>query len=747
MSDIIPNIVVSQPAQLFTLARSFKANANGKVYIGEIDSDPVNPANQIPVYLENEDGSHVQVAQPIIINAGGYPVYNGQIAKFVTVQGHSMAIYDAYGALQFYFPNVLKYDPDQFSKTLSENTGASLVGTSSGNTVQQELDQHESDIEANTHGVENNISASYRDRCIKKLADVDYKVRNRIGISVLFQGDSMTAGFDTTSTDIVPPENGDWATHATTTYPERFISYLSEQSGSLPTGTIRAISGFTAKQAYENPEWQTNPNCDIAILMYGLNDAAGTAGSTHEVYLEYMEKLIKRFIDWGMSVVVMTCANGGYGSGDQKAQSYAHQIKNLSTVYGCAYFNANQVQYNRYFGAVQSDSGHFNSLGYSILGCDLATMFMAGGLMPHYRPVSSELTIWPGIANDQVGYCNPQQGVDLTRYPSAAFTFPKISGRFPVDKYNAISFSFYLDSETAEVDIVGSWSSGTNMVIIGRQGTPNPNNVSYYSLFSGQSESLAESVQELIGGAGLVLPATSNGGATHLGILSGRGWKTITFFTPQSGVNSEGFIESLTIRPIPRYLAVRQSAGSLRRGIKEVVMVSIPYRDYHPASGIPSGFDLNTVIIPLPFDLHGVSWNNGSEYFDCGSAKVSLTGTLEAGGVVYYEGLITKTAPGNSLTVTELKKVGSINAMSATIGTKGEKTIIDAGSVAPNMPLESIYVAGDDSTFTEGTTPNKYGLFLKLNFTWTGTPPHGYFNIAIESFARGLGGAATLSAM
>ncbi|ENY9849712.1 phage tailspike protein [Escherichia coli] len=113
MSDITANVVVSMPSQLFTMSRSFKAVANGKIYIGKIDTDPVNPENQIQVYVENEDGSHVPVSQPIIINAAGYPVYNGQIAKFVTVQGHSMAVYDAYGAKQFYFPNVLKYDPDQ----------------------------------------------------------------------------------------------------------------------------------------------------------------------------------------------------------------------------------------------------------------------------------------------------------------------------------------------------------------------------------------------------------------------------------------------------------------------------------------------------------------------------------------------------------------------------------------------------------------------------------------------------------
>ncbi|EOO9611979.1 phage head-binding domain-containing protein [Escherichia coli] len=139
MTDITANVIVSMPSQLFTMARSFKAVANGKIYIGKIDTDPVNPENQIQVYVENEDGSHVPVAQPIIINAAGYPVYNGQIAKFVTVQGHSMAVYDAYGAQQFYFPNVLKYDPDQLRQELESGIGASIIGYGSS-TVKDALD-------------------------------------------------------------------------------------------------------------------------------------------------------------------------------------------------------------------------------------------------------------------------------------------------------------------------------------------------------------------------------------------------------------------------------------------------------------------------------------------------------------------------------------------------------------------------------------------------------------------------------
>lgn len=129
MSDITANLVVGMPAQLFTLARSFKANANGKIYLGLPDTDPTIPANQIPVYIESETGDLIPTAQPIVINAGGYPVYNGQISKFVTVQNYSMAVYDAYGSQQFYFPDIAKYDPDQLRQQLESSSGADIVMT------------------------------------------------------------------------------------------------------------------------------------------------------------------------------------------------------------------------------------------------------------------------------------------------------------------------------------------------------------------------------------------------------------------------------------------------------------------------------------------------------------------------------------------------------------------------------------------------------------------------------------------
>lgn len=141
--EMIPNIVVSMPSQLFTLARKFQAASNGKIFIGKIDTDPTLPENQIQVYVEKENGGLLKATQPISINQAGFPVYNGQIAKFVTVEGHSMAVYDSYGVQQFYYPNVLKYDPDQFEKRfldeLSSENGAEMIGAKPSGTVQDNL--------------------------------------------------------------------------------------------------------------------------------------------------------------------------------------------------------------------------------------------------------------------------------------------------------------------------------------------------------------------------------------------------------------------------------------------------------------------------------------------------------------------------------------------------------------------------------------------------------------------------------
>nr|WP_281730010.1 phage head-binding domain-containing protein [Providencia rettgeri] len=133
--EMNPNVVVSMPSQLFTLSRKFQAASNGKIFVGKIDTDPTIPSNQIQVYLANEDGSSIPVAQPLIVGVGGYPVYNGQPAKFVTTEGHSLAVYDANNVQQFYFPNTFSADSDYSMEERLLGLSASLFKGANGNYV------------------------------------------------------------------------------------------------------------------------------------------------------------------------------------------------------------------------------------------------------------------------------------------------------------------------------------------------------------------------------------------------------------------------------------------------------------------------------------------------------------------------------------------------------------------------------------------------------------------------------------
>lgn len=623
---------------------------------------------------------------------------------------------------------------------LAKPTGADLIGTSSGDSVQEEIDSTKVISELN-------VSAFYRERCITKLAEIDYKINSKGEIKVLFQGDSMTAGLDGTTTDSVPPSGEDWARHAYITYPDRLAFYMLEQCGVNVIPTVRAISGYNVKQAYEQTSWQSNPNCDLMVIMYGLNDAGDSGNPPIPIseYMDYMEKMIKRAIDWGMGVVVCSLAWGGFGSSDAKSQAYAKRIKNMATIYGCAYFNANEVSYYRGFSSIQSDGGHFNSNGYSKLGESLSSMLMAGGLMPHYKPVSSEITLWPGIKSDQACYHDVKGNISTSRAPDVAYTLSSITGEFPIGSQSVMSFSFYHDAECSDVEIVGSWDVNSKLAFAISQQTSTPNNVPYYE-HSPRPQIKDCQVNE-------IGPTTARTSSIHgtglkkgLGYILGRGWKTISIFN-SSTPTSNSYIQGVMVRPIPIHLASTPGEGLVRYGVTQCVTYSIPARDtFSSGGGAPAPTHLVDVIVKLPYDLYPMVRDSNTEFFDCGFAKLKIKAMGGTHGNSYYEGIISKTSSGFNLDVLELNKVGSWPNITAQVGKLSKKVSMSRGSFAPSMPLEDIYDI-DFGSFTQSTTGNEFGLYIKLSFDWSsGTILNGYYNLVIESSAKGLGGAATLAA-
>jgi|GEM_PF-6795249 len=98
------SVPLTLPIQLMTMPRQFDTVFNGKIYVGKVDTDPTAEVNRIPVYQEAEDNTLVPIAQPIDINAGGYPVVGGQVVKLVVTEDYAIAVNDRLGAQAFYFP-------------------------------------------------------------------------------------------------------------------------------------------------------------------------------------------------------------------------------------------------------------------------------------------------------------------------------------------------------------------------------------------------------------------------------------------------------------------------------------------------------------------------------------------------------------------------------------------------------------------------------------------------------------------
>lgn len=373
MSDITANIVIGMPSQLFTMARSFKAVANGQIYIGKIDTDPTIPSNQIQVYVENEDGTHVPVSQPIAINTGGYPVYNGQISKFVTAEGHSMAVYDANGAQQFYFPNVLKYDPDQLEQRLALNTGAGLVGYSDSvtypsGTVGEKLHAVSGEVDSLSDKVNSTLPSE-----VMTLATVLKKANDGTAITIACYGDSLTYGQDTSPTGTGSPINGASQNRSPNPYPESLATSLTT-IGFSATVLNRGYPGDTSADGITR--WASASATDVAIIMYGTNDAmnyGGTGLVSVDNFRRNISSMIEREREKGAAVILMSPPNVAERIANAKIAPYRAQMKYLADSYDIPFIDA--AEQIETITKLWVDNVHLTSFAYNELGWHIAALF------------------------------------------------------------------------------------------------------------------------------------------------------------------------------------------------------------------------------------------------------------------------------------------------------------------------------------------------------------------------------------
>ena len=96
------------PFQYFADPTRARPIFNGFIFIGRVDGDPTNTADQIPVQVICEcGGSPVNVTQPIRTGPGGLPIYNGSPAQIVVCRSnYSITLQDNNRVQVYHSPDV-----------------------------------------------------------------------------------------------------------------------------------------------------------------------------------------------------------------------------------------------------------------------------------------------------------------------------------------------------------------------------------------------------------------------------------------------------------------------------------------------------------------------------------------------------------------------------------------------------------------------------------------------------------------
>lgn len=86
----------------------------GKIYVGQPDTDPTIPANQKQLRVVQEDGTLVNISQPMVLSSGGVPVYDGSPVRLDVEGDYSLKILSRLDSQVYYISNVYDGAPVLF---------------------------------------------------------------------------------------------------------------------------------------------------------------------------------------------------------------------------------------------------------------------------------------------------------------------------------------------------------------------------------------------------------------------------------------------------------------------------------------------------------------------------------------------------------------------------------------------------------------------------------------------------------
>jgi len=343
-------------------------------------------------------------------------------------------------------------------------------------------------------------------------------------------GDSLTYGHDQFSSDRVAPV----LPHVQPRVPVPFPAQLAAQLNAAYSTTgisveNRGYSGDTAKMGYVR--WPSDPGADLAIIMFGANDAADVGGATLEEFTSYLGRLIERYNAWGCGVVIVTPTVMNQGGESRNIMPYRTAAALVGQQYGCPVIRGEEIGLGNKRELIYSDSIHFNTQGYRLLGNAVATFILAGGITGSHNVVANERSILLGSAanvatNGAYSYSTSGSMVEQ----GMLLTLVRGTGQ-------RVTLGFYLDADAALISLSGTLSTGMavefDMDGLRSAATRKTVNADTSDNYTTLSESL------------LLEPTNT----THLGKVIGRGWHSVSLSAPTGG-SSNAVLSALNIKPV-----------------------------------------------------------------------------------------------------------------------------------------------------------------------------------------------------
>lgn len=367
------------------------------------------------------------------------------------------------------------------------------------------------------------------------LADAMVKIKAGTA-KIVCVGDSMTYGQDAFSADKVAPVAPHVQSRVPVPYPEKLAAALnSAYSVAGITVENRGFSGDTAKLCYGR--WLENPVADVAFIMLGINDAASPGRATLNEFSRYMALLVERYNAWGCGVVVMVATSMSQGNESRNVDPYRAAAVAVAKRYSCPVFQADQIGIHNNKTVVYSDSVHFNTAGYGLLGNSVAAFVIAGGLGESAHKVAEEKTFLTGTEFGVATNGSYTHGAGAFISQELILTLAKGTSQ-------KATFAFYLDADAAEVSVSG---------IVSKNCAIEFDMDSVRSVATRKSVSAETSSNYTILGNDIRMAPAND---IYLGRFVGRGWHSLSIGAPSGDSTQNAYLSAIKVVPVGQVEAV-----------------------------------------------------------------------------------------------------------------------------------------------------------------------------------------------